>query len=224
MDIRLHDWGPSPFCLKVRAILEYKQVRYQRLPALKTLLQLRRRTPGKVPVLDVDGRLVTDSTDIAYELDRLFPEPAIVPREPRDRALCHALEDWADEALYFIGLWYQWIDPPGAAMVPRAFGPTIAGRLAYRLVRRTVRAQVRGQGTGRKSPQQVQHDLQRELAAADALLAASPFLLGERPLLCDFALMGQLVYLTRPPGSAPEVARHPNITAFLERMKSLRAG
>lgn len=225
MDIRLYDWGPSPFCLKVRAILDYKGVEYRRVPVLgPRIFEVKRRGKiGKVPALDIDGRLVTDSTDIAHELERLFPSPSIVPLAPRERALCHALEDWADEALYFIGLYYQWLDREGRPMVPKAFGDTLFGRMAYRLVFRRIRAQIIGQGTGRKPRAHIEADLLREIDAIEALLTPGPFLLGERPMLCDFALMGQLVYWTRPPKTARALEGRKAIAAYLERMRALRS-
>ena len=78
MAIRLFDWGPSPFCLKVRAILDHKQVEYERRNVLgPALVELwRRGRIGKVPALEIDGALVCDSTDIAHELERRFPDPA----------------------------------------------------------------------------------------------------------------------------------------------------
>lgn len=224
MDIQLHDWAPSPFCMKVRAILDYKGLPYVRRPALRTVAELKRRGGiGKVPALEIDGRLVTDSTDIAYELERIAPRPPIVPAQPRERALCHALEDWCDEALYFMGLHFQWVDPPGARMVPRAFGGSLAGRIAYRWYDRRIRRQLWGQGTGRKAPERIAQDLRRELDAIDALLDPGPFLLGEAPMLCDFALMAQLVYLSRPPGSAQAMQGRAPIAAFLGRMQALRS-
>jgi glutathione S-transferase len=225
MELILYDWAPSPFCIKVRAILDHKRLPYRRVPVLgRAIVDVRRRGGvGKVPALDIDGTLVTDSTDIAHALERLVPEPAIVPGDPRRRALCHALEDWADEALYFIGLYFQWIDPRGAAMVPAAFGGSVTGRIAHRWFRHVVLGQLRGQGTARKAAARVRADLERELDAIDALLADTPYLLGDAPLLCDFALLGQLLYLSRPPTSAEALLAHPRVGAYLERMRALRA-
>lgn len=225
MAIALYDWGPSPFCLKVRAILEHKRLAYRRLSALgRPILEVRRRGGiGKVPALDIDGELICDSTDIAHALERLVPAPAILPADPRERALCHALEDWADESLYFVGLYFQWIDPAGLAMVPQAFGRGPLGKLAFEVYLRRIRRQVRGQGTGRKPEAHVRADLERHLEAAEALAACGPFLLGEAPLLCDFAVMSQLVYLARTPYGGPRIAARPALTAYLERMKAVRA-
>src|SRR4030095_5065510 len=133
MRVVLFDWAPSPFCLKVRAILDYKGIPYERVSVLgPRMFEVRRRGRiGKVPALDVDGRFIVNSTGIAHERERLFPSPSILPSDPRQRALDHALEDWADEALYFIGLHYQWLGDAGAPMVAAGFGQTALRADAY---------------------------------------------------------------------------------------------
>ncbi len=223
--IKLFDWAPSPFSLKVRAILEYKGVPFTRTSVFqpKRLLEMRRRGKvGKVPALEIDGTLFVDSTDIAYEIERRFPTPPIIPSQPRERGLCHALEEWSDEALYFINLYYQWQDPEGRKLVPQAFGGSLYGRILYRLFLRRVTSQIRGQGTSRKPPEHVRSDLRRHLDAIDALLENSAFLLGAQPYLCDFALLGQLVYLSRTPVGSTDLAEHEPIKLYMERMKTLR--
>lgn len=222
--LALYDWGPSPFCLKVRSILEHKGLSYRRIPALSAYRSLARRSPvRKVPALEIDGRLVIDSTEIAHELERLAPTPSILPSAPRERALCHALEEWADEALYFVGLYYQWLDPEGAPMVARAFAGSVAARLSLPFFRRRIRAQVLGQGTGRKPPEMIDTDLRRHLDAARDLLRDRPFLCGDAPTLADFAVAAQLHYLARPPRSARILAGYASLAAYGERMRGLRA-
>ncbi len=224
MTVRLYDWGPSPFCLKIRAILEYKGVPYERSNILgPAFLQVLRHGIGKVPALDLDGRFISDSTDIAHALEERTPDPPILPSGARARARCHVLEDWADEALYFVGLYLQWVDPKGRRGVPAAFGRGPAGTVVYRLFLRRILRQVVGQGTGRKTPDHVARDLERHLEAAAALLRPGPYLLGEAPMLCDFALMGQMVYLSRTPVGGARVAARPALGAWLARMRALRA-
>lgn len=223
MHLRLFDWAPSPFCMKVRSILKYKGLEFERVAVLGPSFMefVRRSRVGKVPALDIDGRLVVDSTDIAHELERLFPEPPILPADERLRGLSHALEDWSDEALYFLGLHFQWIDPRGKPMVRLAFGGSPQGIVARLFYQRRIAAQLRGQGTGRKSPAQVAADLRREFEALAAMLAQQPFLLGERPYLCDFAVNAQLVYLSRPPGSAEILREFEGLGRYMARMKAL---
>lgn len=221
--LRLFDWGPSPFCMKVRAILEYKQLEYERVNVLgMPLVELYRRGRiGKVPALEIDGELVCDSTDIAHALERRRPAPAILPATPRERAQCHLLEDWADDALYFVGLYFQWIDPEGAPAVRHAFR-RFPGPLTLPFYRRRIEAQVRGQGTARKPRAHVAADLERHLDALEALLEPGPFLLGDAPMLCDFAVAAQVHYLRRTPHGARALAPRVTLARHSERMRALR--
>ncbi len=223
--MKLYDWPASPFSLKVRAILDYKRLEYRKVPIIapRNLVDVYRRGKvGKAPALEIDGQLVVDSTDIAYALEERFPDPPVVPPEGRDRALCHALEEWADESLYFVNLYYQWHDPEGRKMVPQVFGTNLAGRLAYRFYLRRVLGQLRGQGTSRKPPEHVFSDLKRHLAALAALVEDRPFLLGDRPFLCDFAFLGQITYLDRTPVGRRTLIDYPPIAVYRERLKQLR--
>jgi|KBSSwiS6_1023812.scaffolds.fasta_scaffold13859_2 glutathione S-transferase len=215
-----YDWPYSPFCMKVRAILEYKKVEYKRVnPLGRTMVAIRRRGRiGKVPAIEFDGEMVIDSTDIAYELERRFPQRPIVPEGERERALCHALEDWADESLYFIGLYYRWHEQRGRRPVSAAFGKKLTGKLAYRFYLRRILNQIKGQGTLRKPPEHVMRDLSRHLDAVETLVDPGPYLLGDAPYLCDFALWGQLNYLRRTPVGGHAMARRRPIEQYMARM------
>jgi glutathione S-transferase len=217
--IVFYDWPYSPFCMKVRAILDFKGVKCERVNPLGHARSIRRRGgTGKVPAVDIDGTLVTDSTDIAYALEERFPEPRILPDAPRERALCHALEEWADESLYFTGLYYRWFDRAGRRQIPAKFGKSMAGRLAYRFYLARILRQLRGHGTLRKSRHHVRRDLERNLDAAEALLTPGPYLLGEQPFLCDFALWGQLEYLRRTPVGGEAMRGRSHIIEFIKRV------
>jgi glutathione S-transferase len=223
MKIALYDWAPSPFCLKVRALLDHKNIAYDRRPALSAMRQVRRRGGiGKVPALEIDGAFIVDSTNIAHELERRFPMPPTLPPDPRDRALCHALEDWCDESLYFYGLYYHWQHAAGRRQTGAYFARSLTGRLAFHLLQPRMLRQIRGQGLGRKAEQQVREDLDRQLEAIEGLLGTSPFLLGDAPYLCDFALMSQLVYLQRAPAMRDVLENRPAARGLLERLREVR--
>lgn len=207
--------------MKVRAILDYKRVKYERVvPLGSTMVSLRRRgKTGKVPAVEIDGELIVDSTDIAYALDERFPDPPLLPTDARERGLCHALEDWADESLYFIGLYYRWFEEEGRKTIPAAFGKSLSGRITYQFYLRRILGQIRGQGTLRKSPEHVRRDLDRHLDAIEGILAPRPYLLGDRPYLCDFALWGQLNYLNRTPVGGEAIKPRQSIGSYIVRMK-----
>ena len=219
--IIFYDWPYSPFCLKVRAILDYKRLAYEAVNPLGRIRMIQRRgRVGKVPALDIDGEMIVDSTDIAHELDERFPDPPLLPPDQRERGLCHALEDWADESLYFIGLYYRWYEAEGRKPISVAFraASPVIGQLVYRFYLRRVIGQVRGQGTLRKPPEHVARDLERHAEAVERLLTPGPYLLGDQPYLCDFALWGQLVYLNWTPVGGRALERRSAIGAYIERM------
>jgi glutathione S-transferase len=222
--ILFYDWPYSPFCMKVRALLDYKGLEYETINPLfgRSMRTIRRRgKTGKVPAIEIDGEFITDSTDIAYALDQRFPKPPLLPASKRDAGLCHALEEWADEALYFIGLYYRWYEREGRKPIAAAFGRSLTGRVAYRFYLRRILSQIRGHGTLRKPPESVRRDLDRHLDAVGALVEGQPFLLGKQPYLCDFALAGQLEYLRRTPVGGNAMHHHAALERYMMRMRDL---
>ena len=222
--IVFYDWPHSPFCMKVRKILDMKGLDYRAVSPLGAgMKSVRRGGIGKVPAIELDGRLVVDSTDIAYALDERFPAVPLLPPDVADRGRCHALEDWADESLYFVGLYFRWHDLEGRKPIPAAFGGSLTGRIAYRVYLRRILGQLRGQGTSRKPPAHVRADLERHLSAIDAMIEDRPFLLGAQPYLCDVALWGQLEYLRRTPVGAAAMQPHAAALAYIRRVAALGA-
>ena len=218
--IIFYDWPYSPFCMKVRQVLDFKGVEYKAVNPLTVRSRLRRRGTGKVPAIELDGRFITDSTEIAHALDERFPDPPLFPADRRERALAHAVEEWADDSLYFIALYYRWYDKRGRSEIPGKFGRSLKGRLAYAYFLRLVLKQLKGQGTSRKAPEQVKRDLDRNLAAVEGLLIPGPFLFGEEPFLCDFALWGQLEYLRRTPVGGQALKGHDRTIDFVRLLST----
>jgi glutathione S-transferase len=66
----------------------------------------------------------------------------------------------------------------------------------------------------------VRKDLERHLDAVESMLTPGPYLLGERPYLCDFALWGQLNYLNRTPVGGAAIKPRPQISLYIERLKA----
>src|SRR5436305_13917651 len=81
-----------------RWALDFKQVAHVRRSLLPTspraiLFSLR----GTLPVLDLDGRRIVDSTRIIEALEHRHPEPGLYPADPAERERALALEDFFDE-------------------------------------------------------------------------------------------------------------------------------
>jgi glutathione S-transferase len=103
MGIKLYGTKPSPPTHSVRLMLEAKGLDYKPiwlLPGLHpALLRTRGFSGGTVPAIKIDGRRVQRSLAIARELDRLEPEPPLLPSDPAKRREVEEAERWADEVL-----------------------------------------------------------------------------------------------------------------------------
>lgn len=94
----------SHYSEKVRWALEYKGVDHVRrspLPGthIPIALVLTRGAQPTVPVLQIDGRTIGDSTEIIAALEAIHPEPPLYPLDAEERARAIELEDWFDENL-----------------------------------------------------------------------------------------------------------------------------
>jgi len=102
--LKLHNFDRSPFGWKTRLVLAEKKVAYQQVepenkaesPAFAKLNPFR-----LTPVLELeDGRTVYESTIINEYLEEAYPTPALLPRDPYERARVRMLEDTTDQYLY----------------------------------------------------------------------------------------------------------------------------
>jgi glutathione S-transferase len=94
----------SHYAEKVRWALEYKGVDHVRrspLPGshIPIALFLTRGAQPTLPVLQIDGRTIGDSTEIIAALESIHPEPPLYPIDAEERARAIELEDWFDENL-----------------------------------------------------------------------------------------------------------------------------
>jgi glutathione S-transferase len=89
---------------KARWALDYKglpHVRKAPVPGLhgSVALWVTRGAQRRLPVLQLDGRAIGDSTAIIEALEAYQPEPPLYPAEAADRARALELEDYFDEQL-----------------------------------------------------------------------------------------------------------------------------
>jgi glutathione S-transferase len=89
--------------MAARLMLERKGIEYRRVDLMpvisKGALRAMRFPQATVPALRIDGRRIQGSVPIARELDRLRPEPPLLPGDPERRAAVEVAERWGDEVL-----------------------------------------------------------------------------------------------------------------------------
>lgn len=223
-DITLHQWEISPFCQKVARALRFKGLAYRTedYNGLLGTQVMRLSKVGKVPVLDIDGQRLQDSTCIVRYLDERFPEPPLFPRDPQQRALAELWEDWADESLYWFEVYFRVKDPQAFDQVAElaSAGRPLLERLPTKLtVRAMLGLQLYSQGLGRQPREAVEAEFLRHLDRIETVLARGDWLVGEHQTIADIAVGSQLLEVLRTSDRLrPELLRRSRLAAWLERI------
>jgi glutathione S-transferase len=227
--MRLHQFAISPFCDKVRRALRVKGQTFDvvEVPVTRAPMALRRLNPaGKVPVLEHAGRLLADSSEILLYLEDVFPNPPLLPMDARERALCHMLEDWADESLYFYQLRLRATFPHNAQRWLEALlahEPAPLRLMAKGVVPRVVRKQLAKQGVGLKSEAQVLAEVQRHLDALVDWLGDNPWLVGQGITIADLSVFAQVDCIRGTDEGGRMIASRPTLGAWMDRVDAASA-
>jgi glutathione S-transferase len=98
--IRLYHFPLSPFCRKVRLVLAEKKLEVELVEERywEPSAEFMRRNPaGKVPVLKIDARMLSESQAICEYLDESVPQPPLMPRDVDGRYEVRRLCAWFDD-------------------------------------------------------------------------------------------------------------------------------
>lgn len=103
MEARLYVIPGSHPSMAARLMLEAKGIPYKRTDLMPVISKGALRAVGfpgmTVPALKIDGRRVQGTGEIARELDRLVPEPVLVPTDPQQRSAVEEAESFGDTDL-----------------------------------------------------------------------------------------------------------------------------
>jgi glutathione S-transferase len=103
MEARLYVIPGSHPSMAARLMLESKGISYKRTDLMPVISKGVLRGLGfprnTVPAIKIDGRKVQGTGEIARELDRLRPEPALLPTDPAQRTAVEEAERFGDEDL-----------------------------------------------------------------------------------------------------------------------------
>ena len=217
----------SPPCGKIHMALRFKGLRC-RVQNVHSPFQARRASPrGRVPVLIVGGRVVEDSAEILAALDALQPDPPLLPPAPELRARARVIEDWADEVLYFLAVWFRYGHEENFRRVVRKLferSPWFVKLLGPVLVRRMMRRRLSCQGTGDKQATAIESEFCSALDAIQSLLGEQAFLLGARLSSADLAVAALLDQVDLPevtPWPAARIQERALLMAWRGRVRAL---
>lgn len=222
---------------KVRAYLRWKGIPFDEVLATADVYRqviIPRTGTRFIPVLiGVDGEAIQDSTDIIDAVERQLPEPSVYPSTPVQRLVALLFEIYGDEWLVLPAMHYRWSFPENQEFLLREFGGTLHPEAS--------------------DPEQRAHGVKASAPFSGALpllgvtpqtapaieawttelftqlchhLARHPFLLGTRPSIGDFGLLGPLyahLYRDPYPGRLM-LEKAPRVARWVERMNAPVAG
>jgi len=196
--LQLWSWHLSPFAAKVRVACAEKGVEPELLEIdpRRRPARLREINPtATVPVLEVDGRAIRESSAICDWLEETYPDPPLWPGDPSARGAARGLLRWVDDELtrnFFLSMRKE------AFGIDRADHPEIVAILRGRLVKRWA-------------------DAERLLDAAEGTWMMG----GQTPTYVDLAAIPLAVRLPQwKPELGPDPDAQPLSSAWLERLRA----
>jgi glutathione S-transferase len=216
-------YGPSqaPFTEKVVRALALKGLAFE-LREPEGPEDYRRWNPetGLLPLIDIDGERVHDSTAILLRLDDLYPDPPLLSPEPRTRAAQRNLEHWVDESFFFYWLRWQRVLEEREAAGPKPAPPR--GRVSSWLRGRGAAPTEERPSEGRR----IGEGIGERLADLDRMLAGRPFFYSSRISMADLAVYAMLRSLASDsvPGGAERLASRPRLVAYMKRVAEATGG
>jgi glutathione S-transferase len=180
-------------------MLEEKRAPYQLAPVVPGTLRspqhLSRHPFGRVPVLEHGDFRLYETQAILRYLERVLPQPALTPVDPRRAARMDQLMNVND--------WYLFHGVANVIGFQRIVGPRLMGLVPDEAAI----------AAAMPKAQTVFDEL-------GGLLGAQPYLTGETPTLADLLLGPQLDFLQQTPEWQPLSARHANLQEWLTRMQA----
>lgn len=223
--ITLYQFEISPFCDKVRRILQVKKQKYmiEEFTVGQVLTgKLKKLNPAnKVPVLRHNNFNIADSTAIAYYLEEQFPDPGLIPTDAKDKALVHFFEDWADESLYFYEMYLRFGVPhnaerwlPELTKYENSLMRVVGAKVAPRMVSKACYEQ----GVARKSLDQLKNDIERHVQSVTQWLKGTEWLVANRLTLADIAVFVQFACIRGTKEGEEVIRAYPDFIAWMERV------
>lgn len=214
---------------KARAYLDWKGADYTEVLATPDIHQSEIIPAVGRPVIPVvklaDGTILQDTTVIIDHFEAVLPGPPVYPDTPRQRLAALLLETYGDEWLVIPAMHYRWnyneewvYGEFGKVALPS--GTEAEQQEAGKARGAAFKGFVPMLGINKATIPAVEASYEALLADLDAHFAAHPFLLGSRPSIGDFGLIGPLyAHNYRDPASG-EIMRRlaPNVTKWVERM------
>lgn len=216
---------------KARAYFNFKKISYREILS-STEVYKNTILPGVgfpiIPVVITDQDVtLQDTTDIIDFFEQLYPEPSIYPSTPLQKLVALLFEVYGDEWLVIPAMHYRWNYPENIEYAKQAFGATAAPQVSkeeqYQIgSERSEKfaGMVPYLGVTEKNREAIEKSYLLFLSDFANHLQTMPFLLGDRPSIGDYGLIGPLyAHLFLDPASGDIMKKQaPDVVDWVHRV------
>jgi glutathione S-transferase len=193
--IKVHKFGPafglsdaSPFVMKVETYLRITGQKYETITA-----DVRKAPRSQLPVVDVDGKVIPDSTAIIDHLEGERSDKLDTHLDAGQRAVALAFKSMLEEHLYFGLLFMRWatddgwsvFEPSLREMLGKMGVPSLLRGMVCGSARKQVVGRTRSQGIGRQPRAELVATCSKIVDALAEQLGERPYFCGEKPTTYD---------------------------------------
>jgi len=210
---------PSPFVMKGDMLLKLSGLAYQ-----TNTRGFSRAPKGKLPYIDDDGTRVADSTLIRMHLEKKHGIDFDRALSPRDRGTAWAVDKMLEDHLYWIMVYWRWLNDTNFERGPKAFfqrAPAIVRPFVASFVRRGIRRTLHSHGIGRHTEAETTAMSARVVESLSGILGDNPYFLGAEPCGADATVFAFVAGGMAPVFDAPlrtQLENTPNLVAYRNRM------
>jgi glutathione S-transferase len=230
--IEHYGWQVSPYSAKTRSYLEYIDADFKDVePDVFTMYRRIQKAVGRIimPTVRLPGGIwLQDSSAIIDHFEALPDTTSVQPTGPTQRLASALLEVFADEWMPMAALHYRWNIDTNSRFALTEFArsglpwlPRILGRPVVRSMAGKMQSYLPLLGVTEATQPAVAQTAQIVLTCLEVQLQKTPFVLGNRPCVGDFALFGPLwAHLYRDPGSRHLFDDTPAVVRWMEMLSN----
>jgi len=215
-------WGmpdPSPFVMKADMLMKLSKLPYE-----VDTRGFGKAPKGKLPYIRDGETVVADSTLIRMHLEKQHGIDFDKGLSARDRGVAWSAEKMLEEQLYWMIVYWRWLNDANFEKGPKAFfqrAPAFVRPLVIPMVRKRIRATLHGHGIGRHSEAESSAMAARGIDALSQILGDNAYFMGAQPCGADATVFGFLSSMLCAQFDSPvrdKAASVPNLVAYNDRM------
>jgi glutathione S-transferase len=233
----------SPYTRKMLATLRYRNIpyRFERKSQALGDVDDRHRKQRPIPKVQLlptfyfegdngEPIAVTDSSPLIRRFEQEYQGRSVIPSDPALAFVDMLLEDYADEwltkAMYHYRWYYEDDIKKAGQILPRWHAISAPEEQVQAMSKQFTERQVSRLsyvGSNAVTKPVIEASFKRLIQLLDDHFSVQPFLMGQRPGSCDFALYGQLtcMALFDPTPQAIILAASPRVYAWVEIVEDL---